>query len=368
MDLDFLACSITSDEDSPYLQGEVTLKDAKDYVRFSRDTPFILHLMGTDYHFIVDTRSLNRTIDEAGNYLETCTFSGLSPLVQYASPRATKLTKTWTVPTLASVLVTELLGPVTWNLVDWWIPAYRLAAEQAAPLDVAQQIVQAVGGLIESQPDGSVVCRHRWPVSIQDFAQALPDQVLDERMIFSAQESPTNDELIDAVRLLDHDAGYQDRLEYVPNQLNEDQEDPLNGMLYAYLSPWRDGLRIVTTRPSVIVLGPLREGTRAIFDWVDPIQPKDSLERELLTFEEGESSTQYPIMSLQSVEWLDEDLGGLVVTPYSTTVQASLPGHYGGYSLAKVAYTTRFLMIPVKCLEETEAIEAQFLLLENTHD
>lgn len=360
--LDFLSCSITSDEDSPYFQCEVTMKNAQDYVRFPRDTPFQIHLLNIDYHFIVDSRSLNRSIDDEGNYSETCSFTGLSPLVQFASPRCTKLTKTWTSATLASALVEELIGTVTWNLIDWMIPAYRLAAENAAPLDIAQQIVQAVGGLIESQPDGSVVCRHRWPVSIQDFGSSTPDHILEEREIFSAQESPTNDELIDRVRILDYDAGYQDRLEYVPNKLSDDSDDPFNGILYAYLSPWRDGLRIVTTRPSVIQLGSLSSGTRSIAD------SNEDYPRETLTFAEGESSTQYPIMSLQNIEWLDENLGGLTFSPYSTTVQASLLGTYGGYSLAKVAYTTRFLKIPVRCIEEQEAIEAQFLLLENQND
>lgn len=358
--LDFLSCSITSDEDSPYFQCEVTMKNAQDYVRFPRDTPFQIHLLNIDYHFIVDSRSLNRSIDDDGNYSETCSFTGLSPLVRFASPRATKLTKTWTSATLASVIVEELIGTVTWNLIDWMIPAYRLAAENAAPLDIAQQIVQAVGGLIESQPDGSVVCRPRWPVSIQDFASTTPDHILEERMIFSAKESPTNDELIDRVRILDQDAGYQDRLEYVPNQIGE-ADDPFNGVLYAFLSPWREGLRLVTTRPSDVRFGPLSEGTRTIAD-SNPDYPA-----ELLTFAEGESSTQYPIMSVTSFEWLDENLGGLVTTPYATTVTAGA-GAYGGYSVAKVSYVTRFLSVPVTCGNTTEPIEAQCLLLENQND
>lgn len=359
-DLEFLALSISCDEDSSYYQGEVTLKDAQAYQQFPRDTPFILHLLGVDYHLIVDTRNLTRQIDDAGNYSETCTITGLSPLVRYASPRATKMTKTWDTPTLASVIVEELIGTVTWNLVDWLIPAYRLAAENAAPLDVANQIVTAAGGLIESQPDGSVVCRHRWTVSPVHFASAVVDHTLDERMIFSATESPTQDELIDRVRLLDQDAGYQDRLEYVPNKLGEN-DDPFNGVLYAFLSPWRDGLRIVTTRQSVIRLGTLSEGTRAIAD-ANPDFPA-----EVLTFTDREASTQYPVMQLTDFEWLDENLGSLTVSPYATTLQAG-NGTYGGYSLAKVSYITRYLKIPVSCTEHTEAMEAQFLLLEKQHD
>lgn len=356
-DLEFLALSISCDEDSSYYQGEVTLKDAQAYQQFPRDTPFILHLLGVDYHLIVDTRNLTRQIDDDGNYSETCTITGLSPLVRYASPRVTKITKTWDTPTMASVIIEELIGSVTWNLIDWMIPAYRLAAENAAPLDIATQIVSAAGGLIESQPDGSILCRHRWPVSLPDFNTATVDHTLNETVIFSSTESPTNDELIDRVRLLDQDAGYQDRLEYVPDKLSEDEDDPFHGILYAFPSPWREGLRIVTTRPSVIHLGTLSEGTRSIED------ANEDYPAEIITFAEREGSTQYPVMSLTSFDWLDEDLGGVVVIPYATTLSAG-NGTYGGYSLAKISYVTRYLQIPVTCLEQTESIEAQFLLLE----
>lgn len=358
--LDFLSVSITADEDSMVYQCEVTMKDAQDYIRFPRDTPFIIHLFNIDYHFIIDSRNLDRGMDDAGNYSETCSFTGLSPLIQSASPRATPITKTWDTAQYASQIVEELIGPVTWNLIDWLIPAYRLAAENAAPLDIAQQIVEAAGGLIESQPDGSVVCRHRWPVSVTAMNSASVDHTLYETVIFSSSESPTNDEVMNRVRILDQDAGYQDRLEYVPNKLGEN-DDPFNGVLYAFLSPWRDGLRIVTTRPSVIRLGTLSEGTRVIAD-TNPDFPA-----EVLTFTDREASTQYPVMQLTDFEWLDENLGSLTVSPYATTLQAG-NGTYGGYSLAKVSYITRYLKIPVSCTEHTEAIEAQFLLLEQHHD
>lgn len=354
---DFLEITITADEDSPYWQCEMTLKDAKDYVKFPRDAPFVIRLFDVDFNFIVDRRTLNRTIDDSGNYSETCTISGLSPLVARSRPRAARLTQTWTTPQLASSVVEDLIGSVTWNLVDWNIPAYRLAAERADPFTIAQQVVAAPGGLIESQPDGSVICRHRWPVSIAALATAVVDQSLDETVIYAASEAPTQDELIDRVRIHDGEAAFQDRLEYVPNKLGTGT-DPRNGILYAFISPWRDGLRIVTTRPSVISIGAASEGTRTIGD------SNEDYPAEIITFAERTGSTQYPIMTLTALDWLDEDLGAVVSVPYATTLDAG-DGAYGGYSLAKVQYVTRYLAVPVRCTETVEEIEAQFLLLEN---
>ncbi len=358
MDYQLVSVSISCDEESPYYQCEMELRDNQYYRDFPRDTPFLVHLFDQDYHFVVDSRTLNRSIDDEGNLLNTVSISGLSPLCLKSGPRATPITKTWDVSTLASAIVTELIGSNTWNLVDWYIQPYRLAAENAYPLDIANQIVNAVGGLIESQPDGSIVCRHRWPTTIPNFESTTPDTYLFENHIYSITESPTNDDLVNKVRIMDQQASYQDRLEYVADKLSNGSDDPFNGILYAYLSPWREGLRIVTTRPSKISLGIISEGTRVIAD-SNPDHPA-----EVITFDSREGSAAYPVMSLTSFEWLDDNLGSITVTPYSTTLSAGT-GTYGGYSLAKVSYTTRFLQIPVHCVPSIENIEAQFLLLEN---
>jgi len=221
-----------------------------------------------------------------------------------------------------------------------------------------------------------VVVRHRWPVSIAELDSANADTVLYETMIFAAQESPTNDGLINRIRLLDSNAGYQDRLEYEPSPyLNADgsiiddnhdgkaDHDPWNGVLYAYPSPWREGLRMVTTRTSKVFIGAQSEGTKSIFD--DP--DDDDVKAEIIEFQNGQGSTQYPIMTLDSFAWLDEHLGGITFTPYATTLEATGRGQYDGYSLARVAYTTRYLSVPVSCIPSDDTINAQFLLVENTH-
>lgn len=359
MTIEFISFSITADEDSSFLQCEATLTNAADYINLKRDDSIVIHILGVDYHFIVDTKSINRTISDSGDYNETCTISGLSPLVKKSKPRSLSITKTWETPNMASAIVEELLGPVTWNLVDWMIPAYRLAAEKASPLDVALQIVQAAGGLLESQPDGSVVCRHRWPTSIENLNEPAPDKILYETEIYSASENSVNDELVNRIRI-GQDESFQDRLEYVPNKSESGVEDPYRGIMYAFISPWRTGLRIVTTRPSMILVGSAFEGVRTIHD-SNPDYPS-----ETITFLDRESSTQYPIMSLTEFEWLDEDLGGLLVTPYSTQLKSG-SGNYSGHSLGRISYTARYLAVPVTCTKSIEEIEAQFLLLENQH-
>jgi hypothetical protein len=359
-DIQLLSASVTADEDSPYYQCEVELRNAKDYQVFVRDQAFILHLFNDEYHFVVDSKGLSRTIDDEGNYQESATISGLSPLCLKAAPRSIPITKTWIAPTFVSDIVEELIGPVTWNLIDWMLPGYRLSADQADPFEIAQNIVTAAGGLIESQPDGSVVVRHRWPISIAELDAGVPARILSETEIFSAQQQPTQDVLMNRIRITDSNAGYQDRLEYEPYKLADGSDDPFNGTMYAYLSPWRDGLRIVTTRGSKIQIGLQTESIKVIFD-----QDEENT-AETITFENGQSSVQYPMMVLDSFEWLDENLGGLTFTPYATNLEASAAGTYYGYSLAKIAYQSRRIQVPIRCTpNDTNPVEAQFLLLEN---
>ena len=336
--------NITADEQSPYYQGTMELTDPQNYSLFPRNTAYIVVLLDVEFHFIVDRRELSRTVDAEGNILTNITISGLSPLSNYDKPRSTPLTKTWESALNASTIVTELLGTVTWNLIDWQIPAFRLAADNATPLTIAKQVVNAVGGVIESQPDGSVVIRSLWPTPINEIAITTPEHTILDRIIFNVKESPANDEWLNKVRILDIEGSYQDQMEFIKDELN-----PWNGVLNVYLSPWRENTRVVTTRPSVILLGDREEKTEEII--------------ETVTFVNRTSNTSHPIMQLQNVTWLDENLGSVVTSNYSVTLKAG-NGQYQGYSLAKIVYTTRYWQYPIQCQPSDKEIVSQLLLLE----
>lgn len=344
-----VSASITADEDSSYYQCEVELQNARDYLVLTRDTEFSLTLFSQTYAFVVDSRTLSRSIDDGGNLQETATVTGLSPACRFAAPRASSLTKTWETAQLASEICTELLGSIAWNLVDWVIPAYRLSADQSYPLDIAKQIVEAAGGLLESNPDGSLVARSKWPCSIARLDGVAPAATWTERQIYAVSEQATQDQLMDRIRIVDVELTEQDKLEFVV-----DENDPWSGIVYVYPSPWRDALSLVTTRGSKVQIGPLSEGVKTIAD------------EEIISFENGSASTNYPIQTLVSVEWLDDSLGSLLFAPYSSEMTVTNRGSYGGYSLGKVTYTTRYWSAPVYCQPDTESILAQFLLLEDT--
>lgn len=330
--------SLYADEGSPYWQCDIELIDARDYGRLPRDTAFEVEVFGLVFAMIADKRELRRSVSDDGDYSSVARISGLSPACRHASPRARPITRTWDAPILASAACAELVGAVDWAMVDWMIPAHRLAATDAAPLDVARNLVAAAGGLLESLPDGSLRARAKWPVSVPDFATATPDHLFSDRDLFGADESPTNDALVNRVRIIDVEGAQQDRLEFVA-----DPGDALRGELRVFPSPWRGNLTLRHTRGSPpVYLGAAREGSES--------------QTETVEFVAGQASVRYPIAVLGSVEWLAVNLGAVAFEPFSSALSA---GGAEGYSLARVTYTTRFLRAAANA---SEATTAQFLL------
>jgi len=331
---------LTADEDSPYWQATIELADVNDWRYCPRDAVVILTLGSTVFSLLVDRRERSQSIDDSGHRQTTVTLTAMSPLCLQTAPRRATITQTWDEPTTAKSIITELLGTVTWDMPDWPIPAYRFAAEDADPLSLARKLVEAGGGLIESAPDGSVIVRSRWPIAATQLTITPPVALLAETDILAISETSVQDQCLDRERLLDAELATQDQLEF-----EKSESDPFFGTLTAWLSPWREGVSLLTTRGGVIQLGPTTEVTDTI--------------TEIVTFQQGVATAQHPIAQLTGLTWLAESLGGVIVQPYATQLHATSMGSYDGYSLAEITYTTRALTMTARSSLSTDA---QFLV------
>lgn len=344
----FAEISITADEGSSYYQCSIVLINENDYRQFVIDSAFTIHLFNDSYQFLVDNKSLSRSVDDTGTITTQIRIEGLSPIVRYAAPRSLTITKTWDAPTRLSDFVEELIGPVDYQVVDDFLPAYRLSAENAIPLELAKTTMESIGAVIESLPDGSVRVRQLWPVNIHELHNTVADHTLNDDQLFSMNENPDNNDLRNRFRLIDVDTTVQDTLEFVV-----DEDNDLAGTLYAYPSPWRDNLALRHTRGTPIYLGPLTEEVIEM-----TVDEDGAIEVELLEFQEGEASTRYPVETMLTFTWLAADLGAIAFVPHTKTLQSSAGD---GYSLAEVRYTSRRLKARTSSSEYTSA---QYLLEE----
>jgi hypothetical protein len=252
-------------------------------------------------------------------------FSGT---IRYFDPKAVQ----------ARAAVESLIGPVDWRLPDWIIPPGRLAFENTTPLSAARAIVGAIGGLIESAPDGTVICRRRHPVSIPQYGTADVDHSLFDADVIEAQNSIAPARGFNRVTIANEEGGSRasaDRVEYVP-----DKDDAHRGTVRAYLATPRPVQLVHTGHPDTIIAS-LGAVTRT--------------EIETLEFIDGQASTRYPVTAIVSLNWQHKDLGDVAAS--GQTITAATPG----YSLLRITYTTTSLDWRVALpIDE----EVQFVLID----
>jgi hypothetical protein len=319
---------VEQDEGSFNWRGQVALADIRDYGRFQFNDDVTVTLYGEVYNMIVSAKQLSR-----GNSITGPTADAqlelLGVAARYDTPIAVPVNKTWGAIT-AKAAVEELLGvTVTWNIIDWLIPANRLSGTDASPVKLATDIVLAAGGVLEANPDGTISVRKLYPVSVPDYLTGTVDHTYtEEDDILGLNEGLRNQQVFNQFRIRDGQAaGFQDRVEFTA-----DDDTGLAGDLRVYPSPFRS-VRMSTTGPNTISL------TKASPHEVVLPQTED------IQIIDGSATLRYPIDNITSVVWIADNLGALVFETGATTVTATAIGTdpLTRYSYATVSYNTRAL-------------------------
>ena len=194
----------------------------------------------------------------------------------------------------ASALAATLCGSVglTWSLPDWNLPTrWELTG---TPIEALQKLVQAVGGIIQSNPDGSVTARRRWPVRPPDVAAAATiatisrDTALDSGI--ESKASPGKGYGVVTVY------GYDPAAD-LPAMEVEEQTPALGSPVHVRLF-WRSP--VLPDFSSFVTDGAaakLEDGQVTL--------------TEEVTFENGSGSVKYPIRYLHGYSWVGSDQGAV---------------------------------------------------------
>jgi hypothetical protein len=330
---------VSADEGSYGWAATLTLADPRDLSRVTPNETFTVQIGTEEYVLLVESKTLKRESTDTAVKV-VATIKGMSPAVQLTAPRANQITKTWEVPAMASEIIAEVIGgvvPYRNELLDWAIPAYRLGVSNAYPMDVLAQIATAVGGMVCSDPDGTLVLQSKFKTSVPNWGPATADQqFFEEDEVISVADEYSPVEVHDKFRVMDtQTTSSGDRLEF-------EKTDADSGLIRAYPSPWRTTVVLETTAFDVTIG-----------------QPTEEYRDEEATVEvyAGEASVQYPIISVNSVEWLDVDLQGVIAGNDSTRISTTHPTEK--FSMLKISYKTRCLVYPV---DGQVGSVAQFLL------
>lgn len=319
--------------------GTLSLADIRDYPKFNFDDPVTLTLYGEEYKMLVDSRSRRRT----GPVPVDASINVISVSARYATPRAAPISVSFSAPMGARAMVESILGiPVDWQILDWIVPANRFGVVDASPMEAAQSIAEAAGGLIETRPDGTLYCRYLYPVSVVNYDTATPDHVfLESDSILEFDEQYRPQEIINALRIRDRSAE-----ESAPSDLISfvaDPDDSLAGLIYVEPKPFRPmAVETTSTGITLVSLGEqLVEATQQV------------------EFRDGTATLTNRIFALTAITWHDTDLLGVTFDPFGTVLTSTHPT--AKESLATVTYQRKVL---VWSTSSTVADTVQYLACE----
>lgn len=348
--VDITSGDILTDEDSLGWTATLYLSNLNDYMLFTRDDEFSVQLYGDLYNFIVDAKSLNR--DNPVGYQATLT--GVSPIMKYAAPRHPPVDLSWPSPTTAKEAAEYALGEsIEWDTVNWSIPGGLLSLTNGEPIKIVEQLAEAVGAVVISDPDGTIRVQPRHVEDVPDYNSASSAFVYtEEQDIYNVSEFFVAGRVENRICLSNTNANVGDRLEF-----EVDENDALTGILLAYPIPWRE--------PQYVDLETTAEGNRIILSRNSPqvkyrIEEEDEDNGVLVEIVEGEASVQYPIYEITEIEWLSEPIG-ISYAVGSTTIKSTDPNDK--YGLVRLRYKVRYQEWR---LNSSLYKEAQILMLDLT--
>mgnify|MGYP001809843478 CR=1 FL=1 len=300
---------ISCDEGSPTWICSPTLAEADDYARIQLGDALTLELSGATWALICDGRRYADS-ESGPEYALSCS----SPVSLLGAPWA--LDAAAPGGGMARNLVEGLVGAVDWQLVDWPVPSAALSAD-GAPLTLARSIVEAVGGVLDSLPDGSLIARRRHPVSPPEYAGAAVAALSDRELLGAAEDA-------DAVEIFDRftvtsDGAAEAAVPDIQIESEAVEGDPHAYDVRVYPYPLRP-IALVHTGDSATVIGPRQAWTEE--------------REELVELRAGVGSVSHPVETLLDVQYQYNSLGALTHDGGALTAATS------GYSLARVRYRT----------------------------
>lgn len=311
--------------DDAYLDGELRLSSQADFLRCPRGTELTIVYNGEVEKVMVEHSYRQRPELVDGRY-EVEYVVKLTSTTEW-------LAKPWALPLLQPLgpgLGSEIAGGLAvaqghvlaWNMVDDYIRANLLYANDETPAEVIRKFAGEWGGVMQTLPDGTMQAVPYYPVPVDKWDSVTPDLYLnDGDHIYSMSESPDPRDGYNSVRV-------QDQLTPQSSaRLDEVKISATEKIVYRRKVPF-DGAELVTlhcSRPEKATIEPLGLVAQRI-------------DEELVAIEQGSGATVYPISELHDAVYGDILLG--TVTP---SEDGTLVTDVVGQSLLLVSYTTQAL-------------------------
>jgi len=317
--VDYSSVQVAADEGDAVWIIDISLEEPAVFASVHRGDTVEIDVFGVIYVGFVDGKS----VDRADSTNVRLALTVLSPAAKLDAPYAIPRDYTQTDYIHARELVEDVLGQVVdWRVIDWMIPPFRFAAKDVTPLAAAKLVVEAVGAVIESNPDGSLYVRSRFPISVPAMSYSTPDHVFtDIEDNLSSKDQNVFSPIYNKFRIREGAGTVSDALEFIADEGSND-----SGIIRAYLEPWRPVvMEIRHTDGPMVSLVPIG------------VVSREEVE-EAVEIVSGEATLRFPAVAITSVEWLSSPLGTLYLEPRTKAIRATDTSVNWGYGLVRIKY------------------------------
>lgn len=340
-EIDCKSIRLDMDEGEPYWTGSIGVSDPEIFAAISRGDTVSIDFYGEVFNLIVDSKTIRR--DSPVDVELTVT--ALSPVALLDEPYVEPIDRTQVTAVMARDLVQDLLGQsVTWEVHNWVVMPYRFAVTQRSPLAAARMVIEAVGGVLRSNPDGTLVASYKFPVTIPDYEATLPVfSVSDIENNLNYNGRIQNMEVFNEFRVRDGQDYQSDYFEW-----KQDEGSIDSGILRAYVLPWRPAT-VETQHTSTGAVNMIYLGIES---------RTETQEVEIVN---GSAQLTWPAVSISAVEWLSDPLGDIYLESRTKEIKVPDTDTNWGYGLARITYTVECLKYSV---QSPVGSSVQFILVD----
>ena len=315
--IDMARYQVTMTEGGWNWTARIDLADPADYAALAKDDLLTLTIGGDVWQLIIDGKSLVRAQTEQ-RPIRQMVIECVGSAAQYEAPRAALITQNWNQAIDAQTAAEEIVGAaIDWQITSWTIPPGRLGSTDADPITLARSIINAVGGTLQANPDGTLLARPLFPVTVPDWASANPDQLYtDLGDILEVRDFGGTSELMDSVVVADQPAA----LALLSIEIDT-REAGLNAGRFEF-SPG-ESVGVLGFHPRSVIIGDVTTSAGTISSAADQLV---DLDEDLLFADNNSAELLRPAEAIISAVWLGTELGNVLLEADQKTITTTTPG------------------------------------------
>ncbi len=332
--IDFFSVDIEAGMDKYVIIGNMELASEVDYQNCPVDGEVACIIDGVTFNLFIETRGKKKTNATGA----TWAIDMISPTAKLDSPYSKTMVKSFTDGIYASALVQQMADyqsiAVDWDIIDWAIPNYAISANDETPFAVIKKVVNAVGGIIQTKPNGDMLITSKYPVSPTLWDVTIPSVIFSsETDIVSIADSMIINEGKNAFLITDQGSSAADI------KLVEIDVDGTTKIIRGFRVPFDSGpFELVTSGgPTISVV----KDSSYIEASLPGDFTEDEEEWEYVEFIDWVGTTNFPIYEIIDWEWVAEDMGAFQISE-NGTLTAITQDDSLKESLLRIKYKTKY--------------------------